>query len=105
MSDMNNSAERTEVSLHEVKIYLVLKHRPDEWLTGEEISEKSGVNPRTCRMHTVRLMKLGVIEQVRLHPAHRYRFPVKSAKRNESYIKRVEQAAEIFGLKMFEAVG
>ena len=99
MTNMNSTAERTEVSLHEAKIYLVLRQRPDEWLTGEELSEKSGVNPRTCRMHTVRLVKLGVIEQVRLHPAHRYRFPAKSAKRNEAYIKRVELAAEIFGLK------
>lgn len=96
MKRMNNSAERSEVSLHEVKVFLALRSKPDEWLTSQEISESSGVNYRTTRMHTLRLVKLGMFEVVRLHPAHRYRLAGKEAKRNASYAQRLEKAIGVF---------
>lgn len=95
---MDNRAERNEVSWHEVKVVLALRGKPDQWLTNKEISEVSGVNGRTTRMHTVRLVKLGMLEQAEVFPAHRYRWSTKASKRNVAYSQRLETAAEVFGL-------
>ena len=98
MKSMNNATERNEVSLHEVKVYAALRDKPDEWLTNKEISQRSGVAERTTRMHTLRLVKLGVIDQAEVFPAHRYRFSEKGSKRNAAYSQRIKVAAEIFGV-------
>jgi DNA-binding IclR family transcriptional regulator len=95
---MNNTTERNEVSLHEVKIYLALRSKPDTWLTNREISESAGVVERTTRMHTLRLVKLGMLEQAEVFPAHRFRWSTKAARRNVAYAQRLEVASEIFGL-------
>lgn len=93
---MNNTAERNEVSLHEVRVFLALKGKPEEWLTNKEISAASGVNERTTRLHTLRLVRLGMLEQAEVFPAHRYRWSVKGAKRNVAYAQRLQTAAEVF---------
>ena len=95
---MNNRSERNEVSLHEIKVFIALRKQPDEWLTNKEISESSGVAPRTTRVHTLRLVKLGMLEQAEVFPAHRYRWSSKASKRNAAYAQRLEVAAEVFGL-------
>ena len=62
---MNNTAERNEISLHEVRVFLALKGNPEEWLTNKEISAASGVNESTTRLHTLRLVRLGMLSRLK----------------------------------------
>jgi predicted ArsR family transcriptional regulator len=70
------------------------------WLTGAEIAKKSGVVPRTVRAHLLKLVNLGLLDVAEVFPAHRYRISEKAEKRNASYIKRLDAAAEVFGLSV-----
>ena len=89
--------ERNEVSLHEVKVYLVLKKEP-AWITSKDIAKKAGVADRTARAHALRLVQLGIIDQAEVFPAHRYRLSENASKRNIGYLQRLEKACEVFGL-------
>jgi hypothetical protein len=91
--------ERSEISLHELKVYLALKNNSDKWLSNEDIAGMvTGVSPRTIRQHTRRLVKLGVIDQAEVFPRHHYKISEKAGKRNQSYVARLESAAVVFGL-------
>lgn len=95
---MNNPIERNEVSIHEVRVFLALHSRPDEWLTNKEIADAAKVAGRTARMHTLRFVRLGLLEQAEVFPAHRYRWSEKAEKRNVAYSQRLYRAAEVFQL-------
>jgi hypothetical protein len=92
--------ERTEISSHEVKVYLALKSQPGKWLSNAEIAKLAGgMNLRTVRMHTLRLVKLGIVDQAEIFPAYRYRLASKKAdKRNAAYSIRLNETAEVMGL-------
>src|ERR1700691_4421040 len=92
---MEATMERQEISHSEVKIYSLLSTMK-RWMTNEEISEALTMPKRTVRMHTLRFVKLGLIDQAELFPAHRYRWSEKAGKRNVSYLQRLEGAKEIF---------
>lgn len=89
--------ERNEISLHEMKVYRVFTTNPDQWVTNTEVSMRSGVAPRTARAHTFKLVALGILDQAEVFPAHRFRLSTKAAKRNKSYMQRLEQSAAVFG--------
>lgn len=89
--------ERNEISIHEVRVYLALKAAGD-WMTHADIANASGVNPRTVRAHTLRLVGLGLLDKAEVFPAHRYRLAQKADKRNASYAQRLEHARSVFGL-------
>jgi hypothetical protein len=89
--------ERNEVSLHEVKVYLTYK-AASGWLTSKEVAQKSGVAERTARAHSLKLVKLGILDQAEVFPAHRYRLAEKAGKRNVAYLRRLEDACVVFGL-------
>lgn len=93
-----DSAERSEISWHEVKIYLALRENKNRWLTHAEIQSIVGVARRTVRHHTLRFRKLGIIDVAEVFPAHRYRWPDKGERRNEAYVLRLDKAADVFGL-------
>jgi hypothetical protein len=93
---MNNSAERAEVSLHEVRVYRAFLGKPKDWLTNKETSALSGVNERTTRLHTLRLVRLGILEQAQVFPGHRYRLAEKQSKQTIAYAMRLAKAAEVF---------
>jgi len=95
---MDSTVDRSEVSLHEVRVALALREWPDVWLTNREISAAARVAERTARMHTLRLVKLGVIDQAKVFPAHRYRWSDQAPKRNADYTRRLQAAIEVFGL-------
>ena len=86
---------KTEVSLHEV---LVWRGLDKKWRTHKEIFKKIGgkVAERTVRAHTQKLVALGLIEVVEVFPGHRYR--IKATSTVSDYIKRLEAAAEAFGV-------
>jgi DNA-binding IclR family transcriptional regulator len=89
--------ERNEISLHEVRVYLALK-AAGGWLTNAEVAAAAGVAGRTARLHTLRLARLGVIDQAEVFPAHRFRLSGKAAKRNPAYLQRLDAAVTVFGL-------
>ena len=88
--------ERSEISLHEVKLFRALKAKPDKWFTNEELSAECKFSGRTVRAHTSRFVKLGILDQAEVFPAHRYRFSQKANRRNVAYLQRLEQADEVF---------
>lgn len=88
--------ERNEVSIHEVKAYLALK--AGGWMSSKELAKVAGIAERTARAHLLKLVRLGIADQMELFPAHRYRLSDKAGKRNVSYTQRLEAACEVFGL-------
>jgi hypothetical protein len=63
---MSDAAERSTVSLHEVKVFLALRGKPGQWLTNDEIGKESGVKIRTARQYTLRFVNRGLLERARL---------------------------------------
>ncbi len=90
--------ERSEISLHEVKVYQALKNHPDKWMTNHDIAELVGISERTVRLHSRRFVTLGLLDLAEVFPAHRFRWSSKDSRRNKSYVLRIEHAVEAFGL-------
>jgi hypothetical protein len=89
--------ETSEISLHQVKVYeFALSSRG--WVTAKEIAAGAGVAQRTARAHALKFVQLGVFDQAELFPAHRYQLSSLAAKRNKTFIQRLEAAREMFGL-------
>lgn len=89
--------ERSEVSEHEIKVFGVLAAAPSAWFTNADIAAKvKGVSPRTVRAHTLKLVRLGLVDQAEVFPAHRFRLAPTAAKRNRGYLQRLQEAAAIF---------
>lgn len=86
--------ENSEISIHEWRVYEAL--RQGGWMTSASIAEKANVAKRTARHHCLRLVKLGIVDQAEVFPAHRYRLSKMAQKRNLSYCQRLELAAEVF---------
>lgn len=89
--------ERNEISVHEVRVYVALK-AAGGWLTNTEIAEAAKVAARTARAHTLKLVRLGVLDLAEVFPAHRYRLAELAKKRNTAYVQRLESARAVFGL-------
>jgi predicted transcriptional regulator of viral defense system len=84
-----------EVSTHEVRIYRALSD--GQWMTSQQIADTANVAPRTARAYALRLVKLGVLEEIKTFPGHRYRFS--NRKISRAYAERIERAAEALGMK------
>ena len=89
--------ERNEISIHEVRIFLFLKKNLEKWITNKQISEGTKVSERTVRAHTLKLVKMGILNQAEVFPAHRFRYSDKADKRNRGYFERLTSACEVFG--------
>jgi len=94
--------ERNEVSAHEVRVYLAFAGEPQRWFSSAEMATAAGVAGRTARAHALKLVKLGIVDQAEVFPAHRYRLSTKAAKRNRGYVDRLAAAAEVLGLSKKE---
>lgn len=92
--------EKSEISIHELRICSFLRSPPDKWSTNNEIAKAASVSDRTARAHTLRLVKLGMIDQAKVFPSHRFRWSTKADKRNAAYWERLKMAAEVFGLAL-----
>ena len=89
--------ERNQVSIHEVRVFLVLRDEP-RWVDANTVAQKAKVSPRTARAHLRRLTQLGVVDMAQVFPGHRYRYAEKAEKRNATYVQRLEGACEAFGI-------
>ena len=90
--------ERSEISLHEVRLYSQLLSHPKKWFTNRELADAVGFSERTVRAHTLRFCGLGIIDHLEVFPAHKYRISDKATKRNQAYVQRLDQAMDAFGL-------
>lgn len=89
--------ETNEVSLHQVKIFRVLESSTG-WISAKEVAAAAGVADRTSRAHLLKLVNLGIADQAEVFPSHRYRLSEIADKRNKTYLQRIRQAAEVFGV-------
>lgn len=92
--------ERNEVSRHEIAVYKVLRDAGQTWVTSGDIAERAQVAPRTARAHALKLVKLGLVDQAEVFPAHRYRLSEYADKRNRGYVDRLSRAAEALGVPL-----
>lgn len=89
--------EHNEISLHEIKVFMALESRK-QWVTNLELATELKMSPRTVRYKTKKFVDLGLIDMAEVFPAHKYKYSDKADKRNIAYVKRIKQAAEVFGL-------
>ncbi len=90
--------ERSEVSIHEIRVFNVFRANPGRWMSNHDVAAKTeGIAHRTVRAHTGKLVKAGILDQAEVFPGHRYRLSEMAAKRNPAYTRRLEQAASVFG--------
>lgn len=83
--------ERTEISIHEIRTVQTLRDSKT-WMTNSEIAKKSSIAERTARLHTLRLLHLGLLDVIKMYPGYRYRWSQKSEHRNKAYLQRIEIA-------------
>jgi hypothetical protein len=88
--------EKSEVSIHEARFFHAVMRAGQTWTTSQELAVASGIAKRTGRHFTRKLCNLGILDVAEVFPAHRYRLSEMAAKRNRSYMQRLEQAAEVF---------
>lgn len=94
---MKKFKEKSEVSLHLVKVWNYLKSKGGKWTTNADITEAVKFSPRTVRMHTLYLVRAGLVDQVEVFPGHRYKSADSPDKRNKTFYDRLEQASEVLG--------
>ena len=88
--------EHSEISAHEVRVFSAIEANPQEWLTNAEIAMLAKVAPRTARLHTNRLVKLGILDFAEVFPAHRFQLSKFAEKRNKAYWQRLKKAEAVF---------
>jgi hypothetical protein len=91
-------AEKAEISIHEVRVWMAFDSQPDAWITNKELADTAGVAGRTARAHTLKLVRLGILDEAAVFPGHRYRLSGRVDKRNAGYLLRLRSAAEAFGV-------
>ena len=86
------------ISLDEVLVYRALLQNRRRWITDRQLAQRiEGVTARSIRAHCLKLVKLGLVEQPATLPARRYRLS-QNANPDHPYVRRLEQAAQAFGL-------
>lgn len=93
---MKHFRERSEVSLHLVKVYKAVKDLDGKWITNKELAAKTGVALRTVSAHTLQLVHAGIVNQAEVFPAHRFQISEVKDKRNKTFFERLEKTLEIF---------
>ena len=86
------------ISPHEVRLLLVFRHSPEQWLDNGQVAEAATISPRTARLHTAKLAKLGVIDMQRVFPATKFRLGQKPGEDGLAYLDRWENAREAHGI-------
>lgn len=94
---MTTTSLRAGISPHECRTFAYLKGSR-AWRTAKEIAEGARISHRTANKHTRLLSESGLLERMETHPAPMFRFTTESAQRNPSYIARIANACEAFGI-------
>lgn len=85
------------ISVHEVRLLLLFQTQPERWLTNSEAASAAKISPRTARLHTSRLVEIGVLDVQRLFPASTFRLGKRPGEAGLAYLERWRQAREVFG--------
>lgn len=93
---MKKFNEKSEISLHLVKVFKAIKDADGKWVTNKEVSAMIKMPLRTVASHTLHLSDAGMINQAEVFPAHKFQFSGKADKRNKAFYERVIRAMEIF---------
>ncbi len=91
-------SEKGEISIHEARLYRVFTAAPASWLTNREVAEAAKIAERTARLHTLRLVQLGILDLAEVFPAHKFKLAQAADKRNRGYLTRLENVCEVFDL-------
>ena len=83
------------VSRHAVRVFEALRENRGRWRTSDELAAAAGVLPRTARAHLTKLVRLGAVETAPVWPTH-YRLAEAMPGEPAEYVRRLEQAAEVF---------
>lgn len=86
------------ISAHEVRLLLLFKQQPERWLDNAELAHAADVRPRTARLHTSRLVALGVLDVQRLFPASKFKLSDSVSEAGRAYLQRWDKAREALGL-------
>lgn len=86
------------ISVHEVRLLLAFQQDADAWMSNAEAAETAKISPRTARLHTSRLVELGVLDVQRLFPASKFRPAKEPGEEGRAYLDRWQQAREAHGL-------
>jgi hypothetical protein len=81
-----------------VRLLLAFQDQPDRGLTTAAAAQAAKVSSRTARLHTSRLVELGVLDVRRLFPASRFRPAKATGGEGRAYPERWGQARAVFGL-------
>lgn len=84
------------ISRHEVAVFQAVGK---DWITSRDIAERADVAPITARQHLVRFVRAGLIERANVFPGYRYRSAQNGNAHEHPYLKRLNDAASVFGLK------
>lgn len=92
---MKKFKEKSEISLHLIKIWNFLKGRGEKWCTAKDIHAAVKFAESTVRAHAIYLVRSGLVDQIEVFPGHRYRIAKSPEKRNKNFFERLEHAAEV----------
>ena len=77
----------------------LLRSHPQTHYTNNELTAATGAVGRTVRLHTLRLVKRGLLECITVFGGFRYRWRSEGEQRNAAYIKQLDQAIQVLGVK------
>lgn len=90
-------ATRPTVSRHEVLVFRFFEASPSTWFSNREVAAQiDGVTYRTVRAHTLKLRRLGVLDEMATFPGYRYRLAPKARQQNRAYVDRLREAATVW---------
>ena len=89
----------TRPSLQEANIVNLLRTHPEVHYTNHELTRATKAAGRTVRLHTLRLVKRGLLECITVFGGFRYRWRSEGEQRNAAYIKQLDQAIQVLGVK------
>jgi hypothetical protein len=86
--------ERTEISIHEVRLFAFMEQNAARWVTSKEAAAGAKIAERTARAHLLKLVGMNLIDQAEVFPGHRYQLSKLASKRNTGYVTRLRRATE-----------
>ena len=66
------------------------------WFTNVAVASEAHVSSRTARAHTLKLVRLGLVEVAAVFPGYRYRLRPSPHKKNVAYHQRLKAAQDVF---------
>ena len=85
------------MSIQQVRIFRYIQ-QAQGWVTARDIAKGADVAERTARSHAFRLVRMGILDEARVFPGHRYRLADKTDQQNSDYLQQLEETCKVFDL-------